>query len=85
MKMQVATMTLCDDSEESIREGTKPHHRPPLSMDKEAIGQQVIGSPASWHRLVQSLRDPDVENMIKETAAAISRDACQLIALGRSG
>jgi hypothetical protein len=78
MKMHGTAMTLCDDAEESIRGVVKPHLGPAASLDKGADGRRAIGSPASWHRLTDSLRDPDVENVIKETAASIARDAGQL-------
>jgi hypothetical protein len=78
MKMHGAAMTLCDDAEESIRGVAKLRLQPAASLDKGADGRQRIGSPASWHRLADSLRDPDVENVIKETAAAVARDARQL-------
>jgi hypothetical protein len=37
-----------------------------------------MGSPVPWRRFRDSLRDPDVENVIKGAATAITRDANQL-------
>jgi len=76
--MHGTAMTACDDTDEWIRGVAKPRLRPVASLDEGAYGRRWIGSPASWHRLADSLRDPDVENVIKETAAAIARDAGQL-------
>jgi hypothetical protein len=76
--MRAPAMTLCDHTQESITAAAKPHLRPATSLDKGASRQRPIGLHASWHQLAESLRDPDVENVIKETAPAIARDACQL-------
>jgi hypothetical protein len=78
MKMHGNAMTLCDDTEESIHSVTKPRLRSASSVDKGSEGRQGISSPSSWHGLAESLRDPDVENVLKETAAVIARDARQL-------
>ena len=76
--MRGAAMILCDETEESILSVSKLPSRSAASVDKRTEGPQTVNSPASWHRLAESLRDPDVENVMKETAAATARDARQL-------
>ena len=77
--MRGAAMTVCDDSKESIHSIATPHLlRSAAEVDEGADKHRPIGSPAPWQGFPDSLKDPDVESVIKETADAIARDASQL-------
>jgi hypothetical protein len=77
--MRGAAMTVCDDSKESIHSLATPHlRRSAVELRKGSDKHRPNGSPAPWQGLPDSLQDPDVESVIKETADAIARDASQL-------
>jgi hypothetical protein len=77
--MRGAAMTVRDDDEESIRSLAAPCLlRSAAGSDEGANRQRPIGSPEPWRRFRDSLRDPDVENVIREAATVITRDANQL-------